>query len=83
MLLPAAPPAQDEPFTYLTLMAVGSRDRKFRWHSIELPDDVIENKACFFDFNLGTLVDQTDPPQKAFVIAVLGSKKSEVLVVDV
>lgn len=82
-LLPVAPPAADEPFTYLTIMAVGARDRKFRWHSIELPDEVIEGKQCFFEFNLGTLVDQTDPPQKAFVLAVLGEKKSDVLVVDV
>lgn len=81
-LLPKHPPDKDEPSTFLTVMAMGSRKRGFRWHSVDLPNDVIERRECVFQLNLGLLVDQTDPPQKAFVMVVLGTTKSEVLVVD-
>ena len=81
-LLPERPPAKDEPSSFLSVMAIGSRKRVFRWHSVELPNESIERRECFFELNLGLLVDQTDPPQKAFVIAVMGTTKSEVMVVD-
>lgn len=81
-LLPDRPPGKDEPSTFLSVLAVGSRSRELRWHSIDLPDGVIESRECCFDFSPGKLVDPTDPPQKAFVLAVLGTTVSGVLVVD-
>ncbi|HUU84314.1 MAG TPA: hypothetical protein VM243_12495 [Phycisphaerae bacterium] len=81
-LLPQKPPQEGEPPTYVTVMALGHRNRELQWCSAGVPAEAIEAKEGFFEFSLRQLVEWTEPAQRVFVLCVVGTEKSDVLVID-
>lgn len=81
-LLPAQMPPQNEPPPYLALAAIGQRTRELLWNRADVPEKAVLGKSAFFKCPLKRLVRPSEKPQRAFVVAMMGDGRSDVLAVD-
>jgi hypothetical protein len=67
----------------LTVLALCHRSRRLWWRSKQLSDIHWDEGACHFEVSLRELSAGRETPEKAFVIAVVGGARSEILEVEI